>query len=745
MIFLASCGLVSVEPAETEDPDDVIPPRTSATTSAATTVVPITDPAKTEAAKTEPSVTDPAGTDAASSTDARPVTTPDPATGEPPVVTDPATGEPPITAASSEESTEPVTTPSSNVKCYFEMKEAGDDPLPCVSRALLPDGSAAKNGTTYPQYTRLVAETEVPDGLTFVGWTFGKTANGGAEIVSTELIYSFTLTEKQTVLYANFTRPYPSETTLTYHLNGGTSSAGETYVQTVDTSYFTAPNTLYDAGGFTREGYVLLEYNTKADGTGEAYSPGSKANAVNGKLDLYCIWAPVSTGFTTASATYRVSWRETYSGVAITGYTGDDETLVIPETIDGKQVVSIKAGAIANKSFTTLVLPRTLREVEDGAVVGCSSLKTLYMGDGILSISNDAFDAATYSNWSEFRLSATTAPRHAAGYDGGYRVKWDRLMQGVASGKKLIVFVSGSSSLHGIATDYLETLLDDEYFVVEYGTIRTTNNMVYMEAIANFVGEGDIVVYGPENSIYQFGCPELTWKLFRDLESSQNVWRYIDVRNYENLFGAFQEYQTDETNGRWSKTKYSYTDHPSYFDQNGDFQNDEHKGYCLGYGATNHGYFKVTLNEMVNSTTTVTQQISLDNPSQWIDIGTYASDVRRILGQVTDAGATVYFGFCPVNEYALTQTAKTPEQQAAFDRLIEETFGFELLGSCSDHLYDWIYMYKGSDGSDFHLNDYGRAINTYKMYVHLCEKLGLTPVGMKEYGTDFAGCLFEDE
>ncbi len=627
--------------------------------------------------------------------------------------------------------TDGETYPDTGVKCYFEVKETGASSRPGVTYAYLADGKAAANGTTYPQYTFIHVETGESEFVTFVGWSVGKPLRDGEEPVSTELDYSFRLTEA-TYLYANFKELYPAQTTITYHLNGGTSSSGETYVQTVDTSYFTAPNTLYDAGGFTREGYLLLEYNTMPDGTGEAISPGSKANAVDGKLDLYCIWAPASTGFSTAT-------DRTYSGVAITGWSGDGETLVIPETIDGKNVVSIKAGAITNKSFTTLVLPRTLRKIEDGAFVGCSSLKTLYMGDGILSVTNNAFDAATRSNWSEFRLSATTAPRYASSYDGGYRVKWDRLMRGVASGKKMIVFVSGSSSLHGISTEYLEKLLDDEYFVVEYGTIRTTNNMVYMEAIANFVGEGDIVVYAPENSIYQFGCPELSWKLFRDLESSQNVWRYIDVRNYENLFGAFAEYQTD----RWSKSKGSYSDHPSYFDQNGDFQNAEHKGYCLGYGSTNHGYFTVTLNDKVNTTTTVTQQISLDNPDQWIDIGTYASDVRRILGKVTDAGATVYFGFCPVNENALTANARTPEQQTAFDNLIAETFGFELLGSCSDHLYDWIYMYKGSDGSDFHLNDYGRAINTYKVYTELCETLGITPVEAEAYGENLAGCLFE--
>ena len=635
--------------------------------------------------------------------------------------------------------TDDATYPPSDVVCYFEYAETGVATLPRVTHAYLADGSAAKNGATYPQYTFIRLETEVPSDLTFAGWSIGKTLDKGGEIVSTEPAYSFRLENNSTKVYANFVSPYPAETTMVYHLNGGTANGKETVSDVVDTSFFTAPNTRYDDGSFTREGYVLLEYNTKADGTGEAYSPGSKANAVNGSIDLYCIWAEASTGFSTATDSYKVSWKETYSGVAITGWSGDGETLVIPETIDGKNVVSIKAGAIANKSFTTLVLPRTLRKIEDGAFTGCSSLKTLYMGDGILSVTNNAFDAATRSNWSEFRLSATTAPRYAASYDGGYRVKWDRLMRGVASEKKLIVFVSGSSSLHGISTEYLEKLLDEEYFVVEYGTVRTTNNMVYMEAVANFVGEGDIVVYAPENSIYQFGCPELSWKLFRDLESSQNVWRYIDVRNYENLFGAFAEYQTD----RWSKSKGSYSDHPSYFDRNGDFQNAEHKGYCLGYGSTNHGYFTVTLNDKVNTTTTVTQQISLDNPDQWIDIGTYASDVRRILGKVTEKGATVYFGFCPVNENALTANARTPEQQAAFDNLIAETFGFELLGSCSDHLYDWIYMYKGSDGSDFHLNDYGRAINTYKVYTELCDKLGITPVAAKAYGENFAGCLFE--
>ena len=637
-----------------------------------------------------------------------------------------------------------ATEPTGDAVCYFEVKETGVSPLPGAASVFYADGRAAQNGTLYPENTSLRVETVVPSDYAFLGWSVGKTASAGGEIVSTDLSYIVAVTGKTTYLYANYASPYPPSTTLTYHLNGGTANGEEVFVDTVDTSYFTAPNTQIDDGTFTREGYVLLEYNTKADGTGDAYSPGSKANAENGQLDLFCVWAPESSDFTTEPA--FVSYKGAlFSGVAITGYIGDDETLVVPEKIGGRDVVSIKTGAVANKNFTTLVLPRTLRAIEDGAVTGCSSLRTVYMGDGILSVTNAAFDAATCENWSELRLSATTAPRYASSYDGGYRIKWDRLMRGAASGEKMVVFVSGSSSFHGIATGYLERLLGGEYFVVEYGTIRTTNNMVYMEAVANFVGEGDVIVYAPENSIYQFGCPELTWKLFRDLESSQNVWRYIDVKHYENFFGAFAEYQSN----RWSRPEENYSRHPSNnADRNGDFQSAKHAQYCENYAPqfeNDHGYFTVTLNGMVNSTTCPTQEgISLTNPDQWIGIGTYAADVRRVLGKVTATGATVYFGFCPVNENALTSEAKTPEQQAAFDALITETFGFETLGSCSDHVYRWEYMFKGTDGSDFHLNDYGRAYNTYRMYTHLCEKLGQIPVGMKAYGTTFPGCLFED-
>ena len=68
-------------------------------------------------------------------------------------------------------------------------------------------------------------------------------------------------------------------------------------------------------GSFVRDGYTLVGYNTKADGTGEAVSLGGRIQAFGAaSLDLYCMWEENTpeTDFT----------YETSSGTAaITGYT----------------------------------------------------------------------------------------------------------------------------------------------------------------------------------------------------------------------------------------------------------------------------------------------------------------------------------------------------------------------------------------------------------------------------------------
>lgn len=594
------------------------------------------------------------------------------------------------------------------------------------------NGSSAVNGNKQVvDQGRLELAVDTSKG-SFLCWTLGNTLSSGGTVLSSERGYLLPVTEDMTV-YGNYTSESTSgKAYFMYYMNGGTASGGKDhYFEKVDVSFYTSPNAKYDDATFTRSGCALKEYNTKADGSGTSYSLGSKIDLVGTVTPLYCIWAKETapSAFTTTGTTE----------LTITGYSGTDATVVIPEKIGGIPVTGIAAGAFANESFTAFFMTRRLKAVEAGAFVGCSRLETLYFSDSIRSIPDEAFDEATYSNFTHLYMNATMAPRLVDTYDGGYRVKWDRLMKGAEG--DMIVFVSGSSSLHGVATEYMEALFDGKYTVVNYGTVRTTNNLVYMEAVANFVDEGDIVIYAPENSIYQFGESDLSYKTYRDLEGSLNVWRYVDMRHYDKIFSAFSEYQ-DRRLYRDAENR-NYSMRPQEINSVGEDIRAGRDSYAnenkFTHKDTHRGDFWITFDERVKPTN---ENLSNPDDTLWTSLTEHAEYVRSVVDRVEATGARCYFGFCSVNASALTDAARTEAQQTAFIELLESAFDMEALGTPGNHVFDWKYMLPDG-GSDFHLNDYGRPINTYRFYVEICEELGITPKGMKDLGTSFTGCIFE--
>ena len=593
-------------------------------------------------------------------------------------------------------------------------------------------GESSVPAGKYPSGTQITVTIDTTKG-TFDGWSVNYAKAAGGKLVSRNASYTFTLNENM-ILYPNF-----KTGTITYHLNGGTAEGGETtYAQNVDTSFFTCPNSLINLGGFVREGYVLVEYNTKADGTGVGYSVGSKItlDGMSNSAELYCIWAEAAPAseFTYEDVFFTIGGKKDVEGVAITGYTGSGDWLVIPETIDGKAVVQISAGAVKNKNFETLVLPRTLIRVEDGAFTGCSSLVTLYMYDSIYSISDAAFDEATATNWEHFYLSAALKPRYASSNEGTFRVKWDRLME--ESGRDKLIVVAGSSAFQGLGTAYLEALLDYQYDVVNYGNTRTTNNAVYMEMISHFVGEGDIVIYSPENSAYQFGYTGLTWKLFRDLEGCLNAWRYIDIGNYTKYFDEFTVYQQS----RYFMGEQNFEKNKSSgVDFNGDNQNANRKQLASNYIDS----YAITLNEYIKSELEGNWQDedkdwSGGSPT-WSTIDQYAAYMAAKIKDVEATGAAVYFSFCPADEFALIDEAKSEAWQKAYDAYIAETLDVTVLGTCSDYIWAHKYFYDCA----FHVNDIGRPLRTYQLYKDLAQELGLSVKAMDAVGTDYDGCIFE--
>ena len=90
---------------------------------------------------------------------------------------------------------------------------------------------------------------------------------------------------------------YNADTWLAYHYDhkvnfyGNGSTSGSMSAQTVPYNTATALN----ANGFSKSGYTFTGWNTKADGSGDAYAGGANITVTDADVDLYAQWA--QTGY----------------------------------------------------------------------------------------------------------------------------------------------------------------------------------------------------------------------------------------------------------------------------------------------------------------------------------------------------------------------------------------------------------------------------------------------------------------
>ncbi len=621
----------------------------------------------------------------------------------------------------------------------------------------------------------------------FLGWTIGMSLKAGGEIVSTERDYKIRATPdvlKNGVLYVYANYKDKNTGVYYYHPNGGEIDTSSDNVKS--TKYYTAQKegallkismsdeylsyaasvcTFYDDGSFYRPGYVLVEYNTKADGSGEAYSIGSKFYAMTDeeKPTLYCIWRPVSnlSDFTYESYEYKRPVKEQYApdwiekGIIITGYSGNDECLVIPEEINGEKVIAIAAGAFKNKSFKTLVLNRRIQKIEDGAFISCSELQAIYYPDGIYSISNAAFDADCYRNLTKLYVNASIAPRFANTSTGSFALKLSRMLE-YADSPRLIV-IAGSSTYEGLATEYMQALLSDKYTVINFGTTRTTHGYIYLEAMSHYANEDDIIIYAPENSTYMMGEPELYWKSLRDLENMNNFFRYIDISKYTNVFTAFaelnQKYRYKRAESRYedlilyakNTSASSWTNKYGDYMAKGKDQYDSGK-YIDSYFITLNDRYKSKYDTEWNDANSQAQNKDYKDPSnktwQSITDATLKNQLNRAIASAKTSGAKVYFAFAPMDAHAVVSEARNLAWIDSYDKLIEDTYDFDaVLGNARDYIFNHQYFFDCA----FHVNDYGRVYRTYQLYLDLAPIVGVSSSRYPDtLGTEFDGCKFEE-
>ena len=686
---------------------------------------------------------------------------------------------------------------SSTRRVVIESKEVEE----YMFKAFLSPGDTCdKTNDFYFEGTTVTVTAGSEEG-TFVGWSFGKSLSAGGTVVSTDKTFTFVLNDliansHNIKIYSN----YAHNNVYSYDANGGIINRNSVNIR--DKSYYTAvvsgdrvevtlgakyfetvetASTFYDDATFTRPGYVLVEYNTKPDGTGEGFNMGAKfqIDSIKDAIPvLYCIWAKETDGQSFVFKDVKISrpngasadsvpyWQE--NGVEITEYVGNEKTVVIPNKIGDKYVISVAPGAFKNKSVETVVFGRYVLKISDGAFVGCSNLNTMYYSDGITYATDSFLDTASKSSFTSLRINATMPPKLSSeSWAGLFAIKLTRVMS--TADTKRIIMIGGSSTYDGISSEYVEALLNGdkgrEYSFINFGTTRIFTVMMYLDAMEHYTKEGDSVVLAAENHARCFGDTSFVANSFDDSEGMYpSLIRLLDISKYTDVFSSLSEFNL--TRAAKAPTRYEEIckvgvgyDSDKYGDDISNYQKRSllrNQTGCVGYG----DIAIITFNEKIKSTkarwqdeTRETADWKDPNNETWCDLNDprYVNSLNRILSEIKSSGARTYFSFVPVDGTGKpgSEWGVIPEAKAAagtwipsYDALIADTFdGFDgIIGRSLDYIYHHNYFYD----SAYHLNNWGRAIRSYQFYVDFCKEVGITEIaGYLDRGTDFYGCLFE--
>ena len=153
----------------------------------------------------------------------------------------------------------------------------------------------AENGFTLNNYT-------------FTGWNTQADGSGTAYSAGDR----FTLTDEDTVLYAQWSKNAPAQVNVSYDANGGVGTM-ESVTGDVGSKI------VIRQSGFTRSEYIFTGWNTQADGKGTAYKAGDSFTLTDKDTVLYAQWSK-------------------NSGSAGTGTNGTAKPTDIPKTGDNSNL-----------------------------------------------------------------------------------------------------------------------------------------------------------------------------------------------------------------------------------------------------------------------------------------------------------------------------------------------------------------------------------------------------------------------
>ena len=578
--------------------------------------------------------------------------------------------------------------PSSDIGDVHARAKNGDE----LGQYLPTDTTSAAKARYYMYGNDVITfSAAAKDGYKFIGWSWDNYAVRGGEIFSVEPTFTVAVSTDiahNTNIYANFEKSTAIK--VTYHANGGEYSGdGDThevnythpvynYASTLGADLFTL---------FSRDGYVPIEYNTRADGTGTAISIGSKATLPGNAIDLYIIWAKISPADNFKYEPYK-------DGLKIVEYTGSEETVVIPETANGKNVIAIESYAFANIPYVkTVVITKNIRLVNYAAFSDMSGIETVYLYDSVNEIYNESFDNC--QNFANLRMVAALHPVSASSYLGPFTQKYELLFK--YSDRNVAVFLGGSSMYNGFDGEYVYNALGGEYMPINLGLNRQITTVAMVELLSHLLDNGDMIVMAPElvgAYVDRSANLDISRWMWMAIESCYDIFRYLDIRYYT-VFNGYTEMMSYTNKSQLNKTGKAQT--YDYFTAVGtDLANKDTTTLSHGASADKYGNIQA-MHFAVSSSTSETRNHVASSASMPLYIAGKLNALNAVLSK---NGVTMYFTFCPMSEVKVNFTEA---QSNAFADYLRSVLDFEVLGTPMRYVFDDALL----DNHSVHLSNAG--------------------------------------
>lgn len=592
------------------------------------------------------------------------------------------------TGTSSESTSQTTTTTTGEVippvaeKIYdIESEKVGDFVTVNYNADTCTVKTEVKKGVGSKQTVTITVEMR--DGFIFDGISKDDAiVNNASKKVSSSLTYKFDASS-ETKIYVN------TSMKIVYHTGDGKSSSGsKTFESTYALTGFHNPNTLPEKGYFVRDGYTLVEYNTKEDGSGTAVSLGGRANA-EGKavLDLWCVWQKNTDE---SLFKYEIKNKEAH----ITGYAGNDEIVCIPETLGGATVTKITSDAFKNAGMKKVIIAKTVKNVSSVAFTNCKELETVVVFDGSFAseagegggwwggtpgISEDSFKGC--DNFKNFYVNSTfTLYNFWARYGANHL---DRLMW--AKDKKKIIIVGGSGSYYGYNCDIIKKVLSGEYEIINFGENANISALLYFDIIENFVGEGDILLWSPEPGYNTLGTSAIGSRAWAFRQNDYNFLRYIDRSDFTDLISKFSSFSEELQSGKFIPYDRFSTSTNKYGD-------DDEASREWDKNIYNYNFkYDVSAKE----------------------------EMTALVKKLNEKGCSVYFTYAAMQKTGMEESKVTDQIIEVYTNKLKE-IGITVISDYKDCIYPDEYFYN----SAWHMNQKGADARSENVANDLKKQLG---------------------